>query len=90
MVASSDQERHIPYLPTAEAVVAVDNGPELYLRSLFPDATDEQVASFTLYTIAKFHEGIVQGLEIAGNDPINELEAYQLGVQEGLDRRDGL
>ncbi len=81
-----DRGIYIPYLPTAEAVVAADSGPELFILSIFPDATDEQVALFIFYTIAKFHDGIIQGLEIAGREPIGEVEAYQLGVDEGLGR----
>jgi hypothetical protein len=81
-----DQELYIPYLSTAEAIVTKDDGPELFIRSLFAGATDEQIALFTLYTIARLHDGIVQGLEIAGRDPIGEIAAYQMGVEEGLAR----
>ncbi len=81
---------YIPYLPTAEAIIETDRSPELFLRALFPEATDEQIESFKLYTIAKFHDGIIQGLEIAGCDSINEIEVYQMGVREGLEYREGL
>jgi len=75
-----------PYLTFAEAEMADDNSPEVFLRSHFPEATDHQVQSFILYSISKFHAGVVSGLEISGVDPIGEVEAYQLGVKEGLAR----
>jgi hypothetical protein len=86
-MSNLEGNRYIPYLATAEAIVETDNSPELFLRSLVPSATDEQIASFCLYTIGKFHDGIIQGLEIAGCDPIGEVEAFQTGVQEGFDFR---
>jgi hypothetical protein len=42
---------------------------------------------FTLYTIGKVHEGIVLGIDITGHDPVGEIEAYKVGVQEGFDFR---
>lgn len=80
-------EEYIEFLCTAESIVQADNSPELFIRSLFPEATNEQIATFRLYTIGKMHDGIVQGLVIAGRNPIGEVEAYQIGVNEGLSRK---
>ncbi len=79
------QGHYTPYLALAEAVVDADSSPELFLHSLFPEASETQLAYFILYTIGKFHDGIMLGLEVAGRDPIDEVSAYQIGVQDGLD-----
>ncbi len=76
----------MPYLTLSEEIIAADHDPGLFLRSLFPDASDEQVALFALYTVGKFHDGVIQGLEIAGRDAIGEVEAYRIGVTEGFER----
>lgn len=84
----SNESIDIPYLATAEAVMEASHDPQLFLLSLFPEATAEQIAWFEHYTAGKILDGIHLGLEICGIDPIGEVEAYQLGVQEGLSRND--
>ncbi len=83
----SNGETYIPYLPTAEACLEADESPDLFFRSIVPDASDEQVGLFYLYTLGKLHDGIILGLDICGRDPIGEVEAYQFGVEDGLSRR---
>ena len=83
---SLDNGEYIPYLTLSSEVVSSEHDPGLFLRSLFPGATDEQIALFTIYTIGKFHDGVLMGLDIAARDPIGEVEAYQIGVQDGLKR----
>ena len=83
---SLDNGEYIPYLTLSSEVVSSEHDPELFLRSLFPEATDEQIALFIIYTIGKFHDGVIMGLDIAGRDPIGEVEADQIGVQDGLKR----
>lgn len=80
---SRETDSYIPYLATAEAITEVDDSPDLFLRSLFPDATFEQVVLFRLYTLGKLHDGIMLGLEVTGHDPIGEIEAYQQGIKDG-------
>lgn len=83
----ANEAPYIPYLATAEAVVGTDNSPELFLRSLMPYITPEQLDIFILYTIGKILDGINLGLDITGHDPVGEVEAYKIGVQEGFDFR---
>jgi hypothetical protein len=80
-----DKETDIPYLTTAEAILEADESPDLFLRSMFPYATPEQIAMFRLYTLGKMHDGITIGLGI-GNDPIANFTAYLIGVTDGLSR----
>lgn len=83
---SIQNQEYVPYLRLSEEVIKADHNPGLFLRSLFPNATEEQVAIFNLYTVGKFHDGVIQGLEIAGRDAIGEIEAYKMGVTEGFNR----
>jgi hypothetical protein len=84
-----DSEVYVPYLALAEAIIQSDNSPELYLLSLFPNATKEQIASFILYSIGRYHAGMIQGLEISDYcDPIGLMDAYQAGINEGIELRD--
>lgn len=85
-MSSLDNGEYIPYLTLSSEVIYSEHNPALFLRSMFPEATDEQIALFTIYTIGKFHDGVLMGLDIAGRDPIGEVEAYQIGVQDGLKR----
>lgn len=79
-------DTYIPYLATAEAITAGDDSPELFLRSLFPGATDEQIASMRLYTTGKILDGIHYGLALSSEDPIGSLEAYRMGEIDGFER----
>lgn len=80
-------ETYIPYEALSEAIIA-DRDPILFLLSLFPDATEEQKEIFWLFARGELLEGIHLGLNIAGRDPISEIEIYQKGVHEGLNQRD--
>jgi hypothetical protein len=83
----SNGKTYIPYLPTAEACLEADESPDLFLRSLVPDASDEQIEKFRYFILGILHDGIMLGLDICGHDPIGEVESYQLGVEDGLNRR---
>jgi hypothetical protein len=89
-MSESSPEVFVPYLAIAEAEIKYDNSPELYLLSLFPNATPEQIASFNLYSLAKFHDGLVHGVRITGeaDNQMTVIEAYNLGVSEGIARND--
>ncbi|HUP26324.1 MAG TPA: hypothetical protein VM124_01595 [Candidatus Limnocylindrales bacterium] len=82
---SETAERFIPYHATAEAMAGQDDSPALFLRSLFPDATDEQVAQFEEYTAGKILDGIYYGLEATSNEPVAPIEAYRFGRAEGYE-----
>lgn len=82
-----DNGEYIPYLTLSKEVISSDHDPKLFLTSLFPEATAEQIELFIYYTIGKFLDGVLMGLDIAGRDPIGEVEAYQIGVNDGLNRR---
>lgn len=86
MIERKTMETYIPYQATAEAITAGDDSPELFLRSLFPDATDEQITSMRLYTTGKILDGIHYGLALISEDPVGPLEAYRIGEADGFER----
>jgi hypothetical protein len=69
-----DENEYIPYLATAQAIVKAERAPDLFIRSLFPDATDEQVAVFYLHDLGTFHAGLVQGVELGGHNLLDDLD----------------
>ncbi len=79
-------EMYVPYQATAEAIATADESPRLFLLSLFPDATSEQMGSFYAYTTGKILDGIHLGLKLHDADPMSPLDAYKFGVEEGFDR----
>jgi hypothetical protein len=85
-MSSQEQGTYIPYQATAEAISQADESPRLFLLSLFPDATPEQLEDFKSYTVGKLLDGIHYGLELSGHDPLSPLEAYRLGEADGFDR----
>ena len=69
-----DKNEYIPYLATEQEIVKAEREPDLFILSLFPDATDEQVAFFRLYDLGTFHAGLVHGVELGGHNLLDDLE----------------
>lgn len=79
-------DTYVPYEATAEVIAASDDSPELFLRSLFPDATYEQIQTLRLYTAGKILDGIHYGLALSTEDPISPLRAHLMGVEDGYEQ----
>ncbi|MGH7234062.1 MAG: hypothetical protein ACREF7_01280 [Candidatus Saccharimonadales bacterium] len=83
------EQDYIPYETTARHIVASDESHRLFIETMFPEATDMQRDCFLEYLIGVLHDGIMTGLDmVEGADPITALSAYQLGVDDGLAKRD--
>ncbi len=86
-MSSLDNGEYIPYLTLSEEAILSEHNPKLFLLSLFPNASIEQIELFKLFAIGIFHNGLLMGLEVTGEEPIGEIEAYQMGVKDGLNQR---
>lgn len=86
----SSENLDVPYYTTAAEVVAADDSPELFLRSMFPEATPEQIELTKLYTIGKLLDGIDIGLGLCDSDDnISKVdEAFLRGVRAALTFRE--
>lgn len=88
-MANFEQE-YIPYEATARHIVRSDETLEPFLRALLPGLTASQVQIITERFVGAVHDGITIGLDMSeGDDPMDVIDAYQLGVQDGLDIRNG-
>jgi len=70
------------YLNLSREIVRIDISPELFLRSHFPEATQEQIDTATDFIVGVHHKGVHLGLEIS-EKTIDEVDAYQLGLNDG-------
>lgn len=79
-------DEYIPYEATAKVIARGEESNENFLRSLVPDATDEQIDKFVHFVAGKIHDGIEYGLALSVADPVGALEAYRMGDTEGYAR----
>lgn len=86
-MSEKQPDTYIPFEATASSIIASDKTHARFLIALFPEATKEQIACFALYLTGIMHDGILMGLDLSGCNPIGEIEAYQIGVKEGLNRK---
>jgi hypothetical protein len=83
------EQGFIPYETSARHIVLSENSThETFIKSLMPEITDQQVQCFLEYLVGAVHDGIITGLAMKEeDDPLDIISAYQLGVKDGLDRR---
>ncbi len=82
------EQEYIPYEATARHIVHSDETLEPFLRALIPGVTNSQIQFITERFVEAVHGGITIGLDMSeGDDPLDVISAYQLGVKDGLDKR---
>lgn len=85
MAGTNNPEHPIPMLDTAESIVDTDERLEPFVLSLFPNASQDQMAMMKLYAIGWFMEGEEMGRILAkhgATDDIPQPEAYVPEVSE--------
>ncbi len=83
-----DFGEYIPYEATARQIVLNDYTHETFLRSLIPGITNAQIEGIKEYLVGSVHDGIIIGLDMnPADDPLDVISAYQLGVNDGLNRK---
>ncbi len=75
----------IPYLGISAQIVPEEHAPEVFIRSLFPDISPDQLAIFVLYCIGVHHSGIELACNmIDGQNLAKEAETYATGYRDGF------
>lgn len=77
MAGTNSAEHPVPMLDTAEAVIDSDAGVELFIYSLFPGATLDQVAMLRLFAVSWFLEGVEMGRLLAKHNATDDLLSYR-------------
>ncbi len=78
-------EVYVPYEITAVELEKTDESTAIFVRSLFPDASDEQIAMVKLFATGKILDGICQGIELNDLNPMATIDAYKQGYRNGFD-----
>ena len=81
----SKKESYIPYETIAMAEVQDDPTIEKFMRSIFPGASSDAVEKFQHFVKGKIHDGIQIGIELSTGTPMSEIQAFNLGVEEGYE-----
>ncbi len=81
----SETDPGIPYLELSAKVVSSQHAPGIFIESLFPGASEDQVAMFTLYCIGIHLAGIELAHDlIDGQNLAKEAESYTKGYRDGF------
>lgn len=81
----SETDPGIPYLGLSAQVVPSQHAPEIFIKSLFPKASEDQVTMFVLYCVGIHHAGIELAHDlIDGRNLAQEAESYTRGYREGF------
>jgi hypothetical protein len=78
-----NEQQYQPYAATSKAIVEVDKN---IIEQIFPDANPDKMSKLTTLISGLVLEGIYTGQASSDTDPIEPINAYNAGYQEGYKR----